>query len=221
MDSDTDSEREKSSDPNEGLLSSDDKTFHDDDEPAEDSSPADDEEEPEEEECLLPQKKAQIRCDQDQPPLVVLVQPSAEAIEVRQEIDDTNPVAVAAKASDMDGDSQLEVMEHQMETVTEPDPEPRSVQHPCAIVSASPLNASIPPRIFSSTDTCCPPLRWSEHRMWSLATLRSPRAMLRATSGRVRRRHPRAQPVVAFSPAFPDSPSLRRVATVPRVCAWN
>nr|NP_001162718.1 discs large 1, isoform M [Drosophila melanogaster]ACZ95253.1 discs large 1, isoform M [Drosophila melanogaster] len=124
MDSDTDSEREKSSDPNEGLLSSDDKTFHDDDEPAEDSSPADDEEEPEEEECLLPQKKAQIRCDQDQPPLVVLVQPSAEAIEVRQEIDDTNPVAVAAKASDMDGDSQLEVMEHQMETVTEPDPEP-------------------------------------------------------------------------------------------------
>ncbi|KMZ09253.1 uncharacterized protein Dsimw501_GD17020, isoform Q [Drosophila simulans] len=123
MDSDTDSEREKSSDPNEGLLSSDDKTFHDDDEPAEDSSPADDEEEPEEEECLLPQKKAQIRCDQDQPPLVVLVQPSAEAIEVPEEIDDTNPVAVATKASDMDGDSQLEV-EHQMETVTEPDPEP-------------------------------------------------------------------------------------------------
>ncbi|XP_033171300.1 disks large 1 tumor suppressor protein isoform X12 [Drosophila mauritiana] len=123
MDSDTDSEREKSSDPNEGLLSSDDKTFHDDDEPAEDSSPADDEEEPEEEECLLPQKKAQIRCDQDQPPLVVLVQPSAEAIEVPEKIDDTNPVAVATKASDMDGDSQLEV-EHQMETVTEPDPEP-------------------------------------------------------------------------------------------------
>ncbi|XP_032581682.1 disks large 1 tumor suppressor protein isoform X16 [Drosophila sechellia] len=123
MDSDTDSEREKSSDPNEGLLSSDDKTFHDDDEPAEDSSPADDEEEPEEEECLLPQKKAQIRCDQDQPPLVVLVQPSAEAIEVPEKIDETNPVAVATKASDMDGDSQLEA-EHQMETVTEPDSKP-------------------------------------------------------------------------------------------------
>ncbi|XP_039498860.1 disks large 1 tumor suppressor protein isoform X5 [Drosophila santomea] len=125
MDSDTDSEREKSSDPNEGLLSSDDKTFHDDDEEAaEDSSPADDEEEPEEE-CLLPQKKAQIRSD-EQPPLVVLVQPSAEAIEVREEIDDTSTrLAVATKDSDMARESQPEG-EHQMETVTvnESDPEP-------------------------------------------------------------------------------------------------
>ncbi|KRK06507.1 uncharacterized protein Dyak_GE15932, isoform V [Drosophila yakuba] len=125
MDSDSDSEREKSSDPNEGLLSSDDKTFHDDDEEAaEDSSPADDEEEPEEE-CLLPQKKAQIRSD-EQPPLVVLVQPSAEAIEVREEIDDTSTrLAVATKDSDVARESQPEG-EHQMETVTvnESDPEP-------------------------------------------------------------------------------------------------
>ncbi|XP_043660102.1 disks large 1 tumor suppressor protein isoform X19 [Drosophila teissieri] len=125
MDSDTDSEREKSSDPNEGLLSSDDKTFHDDDEPAEDSSPADDEEEPEEE-CLLPQKKAPLRSD-DQPPLVVLVQSSAEAIEVREEIDDTNRLAVATKDSDMaTGREPQAEGEHQVETVTvnESDPEP-------------------------------------------------------------------------------------------------
>ncbi|KQS29812.1 disks large 1 tumor suppressor protein isoform X12 [Drosophila erecta] len=122
MDSDTDSEREKSSDPNEGLLSSDDKTFHDDDEPAEDSSPADDEDEEPEEECLLPQKKAQLQ-SADQTPLVVLVQSSAEAVEVPEEIDDTNRVAVASKDSDMARESQPE-RAHQMETLTETDPEP-------------------------------------------------------------------------------------------------
>ncbi|XP_052850631.1 disks large 1 tumor suppressor protein isoform X9 [Drosophila gunungcola] len=115
MDSDTDSEREKSSDPNEGLLSSDDKSFHDNDDEEEDSSPADDEEEPEEE-SLLPQKKAQIRAD-DQPPLVVLVQSSAEAVEVVEQIDDTNR-AIAIKVGDMEN-------EPEVEPATDPDPEPQ------------------------------------------------------------------------------------------------
>ncbi|XP_016948219.1 transcription factor SPT20 homolog isoform X28 [Drosophila biarmipes] len=115
MDSDTDSDREKSSDPNEGLLSSDDKTFHDDDEPEEDSSPADDEEEPEEE-SLLPPKKAQSRAE-DQPPLVVLVQSSAEAIEVPEEIDDIKRA--------IDGVTEKESQrEPIVETEADPDPEP-------------------------------------------------------------------------------------------------
>ncbi|XP_037723835.1 disks large 1 tumor suppressor protein isoform X8 [Drosophila subpulchrella] len=116
MDSDTDSDREKSSDPNEGLLSSDDKTFHDDDEPEEDSSPADDEEEPEEE-SLLPPKKAQIRAE-DQPPLVVLVQSSAEAIEVPEEIDDINR-AIPITDADIEKEPQRE---SQVETEIDPEP---------------------------------------------------------------------------------------------------
>ncbi|XP_022209252.2 disks large 1 tumor suppressor protein isoform X9 [Drosophila obscura] len=104
MNSDTDSgsEREKSSDPNEGLLSSDDKTFHDDDDEGEDeeddSSPADDEAEPEEEESLLPvqkQKEEQVdrRIDTAPAPapgpgpVVVLLQTAEEAIEMPEQID--------------------------------------------------------------------------------------------------------------------------------------
>nr|XP_036676475.1 disks large 1 tumor suppressor protein isoform X15 [Drosophila suzukii] len=116
MDSDTDSDREKSSDPNEGLLSSDDKTFHDDDEPEEDSSPADDEEEPEEE-SLLPPKKAQIRAE-DQPPLVVLVQSSAEAIEVPEEIDDIHR-AITIKDGDIEKEPQKD---SQVESEIDPEP---------------------------------------------------------------------------------------------------
>ncbi|XP_036676475.2 disks large 1 tumor suppressor protein isoform X17 [Drosophila suzukii] len=116
MDSDTDSDREKSSDPNEGLLSSDDKTFHDDDEPEEDSSPADDEEEPEEE-SLLPPKKAQIRAE-DQPPLVVLVQSSAEAIEMPEEIDDIHR-AIPIKDGDIEKEPQRD---SQVETEIDPEP---------------------------------------------------------------------------------------------------
>jgi len=116
MDSDTDSDREKSSDPNEGLLSSDDKTFHDDDEPEEDSSPAADEEEPEEE-SLLPPKKAQIRAE-DQPPLVVLVQSSAEAIEVPEEIDDIHR-AIPIKDGDIEKEPQRD---SQVETEIDPEP---------------------------------------------------------------------------------------------------
>ncbi|XP_016986899.2 disks large 1 tumor suppressor protein isoform X2 [Drosophila rhopaloa] len=112
MDSDTDSDREKSSDPNEGLLSSDDKSFHDNDE-EEDSSPADDEEEPEEE-SLLPQKKTpQIRTE-DQPPLVLLVQSSAEAVDVLEEIDDSNR-EITIKDGDIDKEPEVE---------PEPDHEP-------------------------------------------------------------------------------------------------
>ncbi|XP_034135514.1 disks large 1 tumor suppressor protein isoform X8 [Drosophila guanche] len=99
MNSDTDSgsEREKSSDPNEGLLSSDEKTFHDDDDDddddeGEDSSPADDEAEPEEEESLLPaqkQKEEQLQVEKQQltAPVVVLLQTDEEAIEIQEQID--------------------------------------------------------------------------------------------------------------------------------------
>ncbi|XP_034672012.1 disks large 1 tumor suppressor protein isoform X13 [Drosophila subobscura] len=97
MNSDTDSgsEREKSSDPNEGLLSSDEKTFHDDDDDddeGEDSSPADDEAEPEEEESLLPaqkQKEEPFQVEKQQPtaPVVVLLQTDEEAIEIQEQID--------------------------------------------------------------------------------------------------------------------------------------
>ncbi|BFG00603.1 disks large 1 tumor suppressor protein [Drosophila madeirensis] len=97
MNSDTDSgsEREKSSDPNEGLLSSDEKTFHDDDDDddeGEDSSPADDEAEPEEEESLLPaqkQKEEPFQVEKQQPtaPVVVLLQTDEEAIEIEEQID--------------------------------------------------------------------------------------------------------------------------------------
>ncbi|KAH8409239.1 hypothetical protein KR009_011191 [Drosophila setifemur] len=95
MDSDTDSEdgRGKSSDPNEGLLSSDDKTFHDeDDDEGEDSSPADDEEEPEEESLLPPKKPQKIRLEEELPPLV-LVQ-AAEAVEGSAEIDEATRVCL-------------------------------------------------------------------------------------------------------------------------------
>ncbi|XP_017141833.1 disks large 1 tumor suppressor protein isoform X10 [Drosophila miranda] len=92
MNSDTDSgsEREKSSDPNEGLLSSDDKTFHDDDdddeEEEEDSSPADDEAELEEEESLLPVQK-EVEEKPTAAPVVVLLQTDEEAIEIQEQID--------------------------------------------------------------------------------------------------------------------------------------
>ncbi|XP_017084404.1 disks large 1 tumor suppressor protein isoform X15 [Drosophila eugracilis] len=122
MDSDTDSDREKSSDPNEGLLSSDDKTFHDDDEVEEDdSSPADDEEEPEEEESLLPQKKTEIRMEEQPTPLVVLVQSSAEAIEVTEEIDD--PIG-AMPIKDGHVEREPEGVECKVETEADPEPEP-------------------------------------------------------------------------------------------------
>ncbi|KAH8356566.1 hypothetical protein KR200_003597 [Drosophila serrata] len=122
MDSDTDSDRGKSSDPNEGLLSSDDKTFHDDDDDDDDevdSSPADDEQEPEEE-SLLPQKKPQVRTEEEKvpppplPPLMVLVQ-SAEAIDVPPEIDDTIRIQAAGEAT---------VIDIEMEKDPNPDPEP-------------------------------------------------------------------------------------------------
>ncbi|XP_033241188.1 disks large 1 tumor suppressor protein isoform X10 [Drosophila pseudoobscura] len=91
MNSDTDSgsEREKSSDPNEGLLSSDDKTFHDDDdddEEEEDSSPADDEAELEEEKSLLPVQK-EVEEKPTAAPVVVLLQTDEEAIEIQEQID--------------------------------------------------------------------------------------------------------------------------------------
>ncbi|KAH8235803.1 hypothetical protein KR032_007820 [Drosophila birchii] len=122
MDSDTDSDRGKSSDPNEGLLSSDDKTFHDDDDDDDevDSSPADDEEEPEEE-SLLPQKKPQVRMEEEQPPappppLMVLVE-TMEAIEVPQEIDDAVRIQAAGEATVID-------IETERDPVPNPGPEP-------------------------------------------------------------------------------------------------
>ncbi|XP_020805634.1 disks large 1 tumor suppressor protein isoform X3 [Drosophila serrata] len=134
MDSDTDSDRGKSSDPNEGLLSSDDKTFHDDDDDDDDevdSSPADDEEEPEEE-SLLPQKKPQVRTEEEKvpppplPPLMVLVQ-SAEAIDVPPEIDDTIRIQAAGEATVIDIEMEKDPNpdpEPEPERETEPEPEP-------------------------------------------------------------------------------------------------
>lgn len=134
MDSDTDSDRGKSSDPNEGLLSSDDKTFHDDDDDddAEDSSPADDEEEPEEE-SLLPQKKPQVQAageEQPPPPLMVLVKAAEEAIEVPPEIDDTPRILTAGEATVIDIEE-----EHEQEQEQEPrvDPEPEPLKCPSSL----------------------------------------------------------------------------------------
>ncbi|XP_017099512.2 disks large 1 tumor suppressor protein isoform X7 [Drosophila bipectinata] len=115
MDSDTDSDREKSSDPNEGLLSSDDKTFHDD-EDEEDSSPADDEEEPEEE-SLLPQKRQSLpRQEEEKPAPLVFVQQSEEAIQVPIEIDES-----------VDGNPKEKEVQLELELqVQPPDPEPEA-----------------------------------------------------------------------------------------------
>ncbi|KAH8274776.1 hypothetical protein KR026_002634 [Drosophila bipectinata] len=115
MDSDTDSDREKSSDPNEGLLSSDDKTFHDD-EDEEDSSPADDEEEPEVE-SLLPQKRQSLpRPEEEKPAPLVFVQQSEEAIQVPIEIDES-----------VDGNPKEKEVQLELELqVQPPDPEPEA-----------------------------------------------------------------------------------------------
>ncbi|KAH8237769.1 hypothetical protein KR038_011574 [Drosophila bunnanda] len=143
MDSDTDSDRGKSSDPNEGLLSSDDKTFHDDDDDDDevDSSPADDEEEPEEE-SLLPQKKPQVRMEEEQvtpppppPPLMVLVQ-SAEAIEVPQEIDATIRIQAAGEATVID-------IETEKDPDPEPEPEPERETEPEPLKCPSSLRDSV------------------------------------------------------------------------------
>ncbi|XP_032308278.1 disks large 1 tumor suppressor protein isoform X5 [Drosophila ananassae] len=121
MDSDTDSDREKSSDPNEGLLSSDDKSFHDDeDEEEEDSSPADDEQEPEEE-SLLPQKKLP-RPEEDRPAPLVFVQPSEEAIQVPQEIDESAGGMAKEKEVPLELEFQVQPPDPQ------PEPEPEVVE---------------------------------------------------------------------------------------------
>lgn len=121
MDSDTDSDRGKSSDPNEGLLSSDDKSFHDDeDEEEEDSSPADDEQEPEEE-SLLPQKKLP-RPEEDRPAPLVFVQPSEEAIQVPQEIDEPAGGMVKEKEDPLELEFQVQPPDPQ------PEPEPEVVE---------------------------------------------------------------------------------------------
>lgn len=81
MDSDTDSDREKSSDPNEELLSSDDKTFHDDVD--EDSSPDDDndiDDDNDENSSDVPI----VQVDEEQL-LVVLMQTETEAIQLQQQ----------------------------------------------------------------------------------------------------------------------------------------
>ncbi|XP_017045524.1 disks large 1 tumor suppressor protein isoform X9 [Drosophila ficusphila] len=145
MDSDSDSDREKSSDPNEGLLSSDDKTFHDDEEgeeEEEDSSPADDEEEPEEE-SLLPQKKPQIRAAEEQPPLVVLIQTSAEAVEVTEEIDGAaNRRAIPVHVGDVEKEPSPNANPNP-NPVTDPDPDPNPDPNPEPLKCPSSLRDSV------------------------------------------------------------------------------
>ncbi|KAH8304229.1 hypothetical protein KR059_004405 [Drosophila kikkawai] len=136
MDSDTDSDRGKSSDPNEGLLSSDDKTFHDDDDDDDDevdSSPADDEEEPEEE-SLLPQKKPQVRMEEEQPPLL-LVQ-AAETLEVPQEIDDSVRIQNVGEATVID-------IETEKDAGPDPEPEPEPETEPEPLKCPSSLRDSV------------------------------------------------------------------------------
>ncbi|XP_041630937.1 disks large 1 tumor suppressor protein isoform X14 [Drosophila kikkawai] len=136
MDSDTDSDRGKSSDPNEGLLSSDDKTFHDDDDDDDDevdSSPADDEEEPEEE-SLLPQKKPQVRMEEELPPLL-LVQ-AAETLEVPQEIDDSVRIQNVGEATVID-------IETEKDAGPDPEPEPETETEPEPLKCPSSLRDSV------------------------------------------------------------------------------
>ncbi|XP_030566952.1 disks large 1 tumor suppressor protein isoform X4 [Drosophila novamexicana] len=102
MDSDTDSDREKSSDPNEELLSSDDKTFHDDDDDDEDEDEDEDSSAVDDVDNLdtvdpirqIDAEQAQSTAEQL---LVVLMQ--TEAIEMQlQQIDVELDVNVAAKS---------------------------------------------------------------------------------------------------------------------------
>ncbi|XP_026848229.1 disks large 1 tumor suppressor protein isoform X1 [Drosophila persimilis] len=128
MNSDTDSgsEREKSSDPNEGLLSSDDKTFHDDDdeeeEEEEDSSPADDEAELEEEESLLPVQK-EVEEKPTAAPVVVLLQTDEEAIEIQEQIDVNFAEPSSARPSFVSEEGPA-VVQHSAEPQPEQEQEP-------------------------------------------------------------------------------------------------
>ncbi|KRF94014.1 disks large 1 tumor suppressor protein isoform X3 [Drosophila mojavensis] len=79
MDSDTDSDREKSSDPNEELLSSDDKTFHDDD------VDDDDEEEKDSSDRIDPIRRIDAEQVQSTAEQLLVVLMQAEAIEMQQQ----------------------------------------------------------------------------------------------------------------------------------------